>query len=401
MAVDTKLYELLQVQVTASAAEIKKAYRKLALRLHPDKNPGNHEAADQFKEVTGAYEILIDEEKRSIYDQFGLEGLSGGGAGAGAADDLFSQFFGGGMFGGGPRRPRGPQRSKDIVHAIKVTLADLYNGKTSKMSLKRTVTCTACAGRGGKEGSVTSCKGCGGSGVKVMARQMGPMIQQFQTVCNDCQGAGEIMKEKDRCTVCKGKKTVQESKMLEVHIDKGMRNGQRITFEGEGDSGPNLLAGDVVFVIEEQPNAVFERRGNDLITHVELDLITALAGGSFDVQQLDGEWYHINIPEGTVIKPGDTKLLPDKGMPVQRLHSYGNMIIMFDIKFPETGYTGADADTLRKLLPPAKRLSVSPDAAEEVELIDVDPSSIPNDSAMDDDDEDGYARPEGVQCASQ
>lgn len=189
--------------------------------------------------------------------------------------------------------------------------------------------------------------------------------------------------------------------MLEVHIDKGMRNGQRITFEGEGDSGPNLLAGDVVFVIEEQPNAVFERRGNDLITHVELDLITALAGGSFDVQQLDGEWYHINIPEGTVIKPGDTKLLPDKGMPVQRLHSYGNMIIMFDIKFPETGYTGADADTLRKLLPPAKRLSVSPDAAEEVELIDVDPSSIPNDSAMDDDDEDGYARPEGVQCASQ
>lgn len=400
MVADTKLYELLEVDVTASSSEIKKAYRKLALKLHPDKNPGNHEAADRFKEVTGAYEILIDEEKRGIYDQFGLEGLSGGGGGAGAAEDLFAQFFGGGMFGGGGRRgPRGPQRSKDIVHPIRVTLADLYKGKTSKMSLKKTVTCKACEGRGGKKGAVAPCKGCGGSGVKVMARQMGPMIQQFQTVCTDCQGQGEIINEKDKCQVCKGKKTVQEAKVLELHIDKGMRNGQRIVFEGEGDSGPNLLPGDVVFVLEEQPNPQFERRGNDLITHVELDLVTALTGGDFEVQQLDGEWYHIALPEGGVIKPGDTKLLPEKGMPVQRLHSYGNMIVIFDIKFPDVGYAGLDAEALRKILPQAHPLSVPRDAAEEVELIDVDPASIPdNEDAMEDDE---YARPEGVQCASQ
>lgn len=399
MAVDSKLYDLLGVAATATSNEIKKAYRKLALRLHPDKNPGNAEAADKFKEITGAYEILIDEEKRSTYDQFGLEGLSGGGMGAGGAEDLFAQFFGGGMFGGGgSRRPRGPQRSRDMVHTLKVTLEDLYNGKTSKMALKKTVSCPTCKGLGGKEGAVKTCSGCHGSGVKITARQMGPMIQQFQSACNECNGQGEIINEKDKCKDCKGKKTTQQTKILEVHIDRGMRNGQRIVFEDEGDSGPNIIPGDVVFVLDEQPHSRFERRGNDLLIHIKIDLVTALCGGSFDVQQLDGEWYHVTLPAGSVIKPNDIKQIPGKGMPVQRLHDFGNMICIFDIEFPEQGYTDAAADALRQILPPPRKLSVSADAAEEVALEDANPDEIhrPEDEMEDDD-----GRPEGVQCASQ
>lgn len=399
MVADTKLYDILGVSPSATSSEIKKAYRKLALKHHPDKNPGDHAAADTFKEVTGAYEILSDDEKRSTYDQLGLEGLSGGGMGGGA-DDLFSQFFGGGMFGGGgPRKPRGPRRSQDIVHTVKVKLEDLYKGKSSKMALKKTVKCGTCNGLGGKEGAVKSCNGCHGSGMKIMSRQMGPMIQQFQTVCPDCSGQGEIIPDNARCKACKGKKTTQETKILEVHIDKGMRHGQRIVFEGEGDSGPNILPGDVVFVVEEQPHERFERRGNDLLTHVKLDLVTALTGGSFQVEQLDGEFYHIHVPEGQIIAPGDVKYLPEKGMPVQRLHSYGNMIIVFDIQFPTTGFSEEQAAALRKILPKPETQPNEADAAEEVSMVDMDPAAIPggDDDAMDEDD----GRPEGVQCASQ
>jgi len=397
MAVETALYESLGVSASATSSEIKKSYRKLALKYHPDKNPGNEEAANKFKELTGAYEILIDEEKRSTYDQFGMDGLSGGGMGGGA-EDLFSQFFGGGMFGGGgPRRPRGPKRSADITHTVRVTLEDLYKGKSSKMALKKTITCPTCSGRGGKEGQVKECSGCHGAGMKIVSRQMGPMIQQFQTVCPDCKGAGEIIPDSARCKECKGKKTVQVTKILELHIDPGMKNGQRIVFDDEGDSGPGLIPGDVVFVLAEQPHDRFERRGNDLLTHVKLDLVTALTGGSFQVEQLDGEFYHVNIPAGDVIRPGDTKYIPNKGMPVQRMGSHGNMIVVFDIEFPEQGYVEEQAKQLRSILPPPHTPNEA-DAAEEVEMVGMDPGAIPEgEDEMDDDD----GRPEGVQCASQ
>lgn len=403
MVSDTKLYELLGVHAEATETEIKKSYRKTALRYHPDKNPGNAEAAEKFKEVTGAYEILSDPEKRSMYDQFGLEGLQNGGASAGGAEDLFSQFFGGGMFGGGfggGGRRRGPRRSRDIMHVIHVRLEDLYNGKTSKMALKRTVKCSTCNGKGGK--NVKTCNSCGGQGVKIVSRQLGPMIQQFQTQCPDCDGQGESVKPADKCKECKGNKTVQETKVLEVHIEKGMRDGQRIVFEGMGDSGPDVLPGDVVFVVEEEKHDRFERRGNDLVTHVKIDLATALCGGSFTVKQLDGEYYHIEIPQGEVIKPGDLKYLPEKGMPTQRLLRYGNMICIFEIEFPDPSFmTPETIQKVEAVLPPKQQPKDVPDTAEEVEMVGMDPSQMPSAGEPMDEDEDGMPGGERVQCASQ
>lgn len=164
--------------------------------------------------------------------------------------------------------------------------------------------CSKCDGRGGKEGSVKKCSGCNGAGMKTMMRQMGPMIQRFQTVCPDCNGEGENIRDKDRCKHCHGKKTVTERKVLHVHVDKGMQDGQKITFNGEGDQGPDIIPGDVVFVIEQKPHPRFERKGDDLYYKAEVDLLTALAGGSLAIEHLDERFLQVSILPGEVISPG-------------------------------------------------------------------------------------------------
>jgi len=212
-------YAILGVSKDADEAKIKTAYKKLALKHHPDRNQGNEEAASaQFKEVSRAFEVLGDPQTRARYDQFGEEGLEGGGGtgGMGGMDpqDLFSQLFGGGgggFFGGGGGRrgPQGPRKGKDLVHRIKVSLEDLYKGKTTKLALQKHVLCGKCNGKGGKEGAVKSCNGCNGQGIKIVLRQMGPMVQQLQQTCPDCNGEGEIINAKDRCKGCHGKKSQQ------------------------------------------------------------------------------------------------------------------------------------------------------------------------------------------------
>ena len=195
---------------------MKKAYKMNALKYHPDKNATNPAAAEKFKEISSAYEVLSDSQKRQIYDQYGEAGLeSGGGGGGMAAEDLFASFFGGGSgFGGGlggmfgGMQNRGPPKARTIQHTHKVSLEDIYRGKISKLALQRSIICSKCEGRGGKEGAVRRCTGCDGAGMKTMMRQMGPMIQRFQTACPDCNGEGEIIKDKDRCKQCHGKKTV-------------------------------------------------------------------------------------------------------------------------------------------------------------------------------------------------
>ena len=221
-------------------------------------------------------------------------------------------FGGGAFFGGGGSSRQGPRKSKDLVHRVNVTLEELYRGKTTKLALTRNIICGKCGGKGGKDGAVKSCGTCSGRGIRVTLRQMGPMIQQIQQPCDECSGTGEVINLKDRCKTCNGRKTVSEKKMLEVHIDKGMKGGQTITFRGESDQAPGVTPGDVVIMIEEKPHERFQRKENDLITEVEIDLLSALAGGAFAIRHLDDRALVVNILAGEIIhdgKPGHLLLL--------------------------------------------------------------------------------------------
>ena len=223
--------------------------------------------------------------------------------------DLFSQLFGGGgFFGGGPGRSQGIRKTKDLVHRVQVSLEDLYKGKTTKLALTRNALCSKCNGKGGKEGAVRSCNSCSGRGIKVTLRQMGPMIQQIQSSCEECNGSGEVINPKDRCSTCKGKKVLPEKKILEVHIDKGMKGGQTITFAGESDQSPNASSGDVVIVIEEKPHDKFKRQENNLVTELEIDLLTALGGGEIAIKHLDDRALLIRFLPGEVVKNGTLSL---------------------------------------------------------------------------------------------
>ncbi|KAK2722857.1 hypothetical protein QYM36_003153 [Artemia franciscana] len=303
---DTKLYDVLGVPKTVSDDDLKKAYRKLAKEFHPDKNPN---AGEKFKEISFAYEVLSDPDKREVYDRFGIQGIQEGAhEGAGFGGDLFSTLFGGGMFMGGGRK-RGPRKGEDTVHPLKVSLEGLYNGKTSKLQINKSVICSSCSGTGGVSGSTKRCTGCNGQGSKVTYRQFAPgMVQQMQSTCSDCQGEGKVIPEKDKCKVCKGRKTISESKLLEVHVDKGMRHGQKIVFKGEGDQTPGYVTGDVVMVIQEQEHELFKRVGDDLFVKKKLSLTDSLCGFSMVIKHLDGRDLVLRHPPGKVIAPGDQQL---------------------------------------------------------------------------------------------
>jgi DnaJ family protein A protein 2 len=345
-----------------------------------------------------------------LYDQYGEEGLSGNGGGMGGMnpEDLFSQFFGGGMFGGGGGRQqqRGPQKGKDLSHVLKVTLEDLYLGKVSKLALQKHVLCSACEGRGGKEGSVKKCTGCDGQGVKMMMRQMGPMIQRFQTVCPDCSGQGETCPAKDKCKECKGKKIVNERKVLQVHIDKGMQHGQRIVFNGEGDQAPDTIPGDVIFVLELKEHERFQRKNDDLFYEAHIDLLTSLAGGKILIEHLDNRFIEVPIPAGSAIKPQDLRVVEGQGMPSYRHHDCGNLYIRFVVDFPAKDWTTPDKIAmLEQVLPPRPKVKLPKGAhAETCEMDEVDPMQEARAGGHaangQDDDEEGEGGP-GVQCAQQ
>lgn len=406
---DTKLYDLLGVSRHASDSEIKKAYRKLAKEYHPDKNPTEGE---RFKEISFAYEVLSDSKKREIYDRHGMKGIQGGADVGMSADDIFSEIFGGGLFGsmgmgmGGRRRKH---RGDDTVYPLKVSLEDLYNGKTAKLNLTKTVICKSCDGIGGRAGAVVRCPACQGRGIKVTYRQIGPaMVQHVQSACTNCSGEGEIVNEKDRCKACRGKKIVNETKRLEIHVDKGMQDGQKIYFRGDGNQEPGMEPGDVIIVLQQQQHEVFQREGCDLYMSHNLTLTEALCGFSMVVKHLDGRNIVIKHPPGEVIEPGSVKGVEGEGMPLHRSpFDKGNLYIKFDVTFPENHFADEKAiKALEQLLPerPAFEMPVG-ENVEEVDLSDYDPNHRSSNynarsEAYESEDEDHHRGP-GVQCAHQ
>lgn len=402
MVRETKLYETLGVAPDASDAEIKKAYRRLALKYHPDKNPGDHSAEEKFKELGSAFEVLSNKEKRELYDRFGEEGLQQGGGGGGAhmdASDLFSSFFG----FGGPRRPRGPPRGEDVLHQLSVKLEDLYKGKSTKLQLTKNVVCAKCSGNGTKSGSAPpKCAACKGQGIRLVVRQLGPgMIQQMQARCDECRGTGEKAAAGDKCTVCGGAKTVEEKKQLDVHIEAGMKHGERIVFRGEADQSPGVVPGDIVLELHQQEHAKFKREGNNLVYQHKINLFEALCGFEFVLTHLDGRKLLIKSPQGSVVKPEQTKMIVGEGFPThKRPFDKGNLYIKFSVVFPEDGTVTPDmVERLRAVLPQmsSKRVQYNAAEVEECILKEADDRSQhqrangrSSESAyMDDDDDDG------------
>lgn len=308
------------------------------------------------------------------------------------------------------------RRGEDTAHPLKVSLEDLYNGKTSKLQLSKTVICKKCKGAGGRQGAGAShCGACQGRGIKVTLRQIGPgMMQQSQSVCPDCRGEGEVISEKDRCRECQGKKVTQESKILEVHVEKGMSHNQKIQFRGEGDQAPGTEPGDVIIVIQEKEHDVFTRRGHDLFCTYNVGLVEALCGFHFSLKQLDGRNLVIQSPRGQVIEPGSVRMVPGEGMPVvNHPLEKGNLYIKFEITFPPSSFMPTEAlATLEALLPPRPRETLpTGEEVEEVNLMDFDPkvhssgSSRGGRQAYQEDEEhehNGHAHGgPGVQCAHQ
>eukprot|EP01133_Synstelium_polycarpum_P015194 gene15194-17980_t len=416
---DNKYYDVLGVTRDASETDIKKAYRKLAIKYHPDKNqePG---AVDKFKEITVAYEVLCDKEKRDIYDKYGEEGLKDGGPGFGG-EDIFSQFFGGGFFGGGGGRGgrRGPRKGESLQHVLKVSLEDLYRGKISKLALQKNAKCPDCEGRGAKTSdAVKKCDDCGGAGVKLQLRQIGPgMVQQIKQQCGTCRGEGQVIREKDRCGKCKGNKSVMEKKTLEVNIDKGMKNQQKIVFSEEGDfESTDVVPGDVIVVLQQKEHEVFTRDGDDLIMEHSITLLEALTGFTFYVTQLDGRVLTVTQPAGKIITPNAVKVIYEEGMPkYKRPFEKGRLFVKFSVAFPAEGFITPDnAKLLSKILPGPKPV-VKPTSMdgidEDVELKDFDQNAHRRGDAHshhshhshghdEDDDEEG-GHPQGVSCNQQ
>jgi len=350
---NTSFYTELQVSKDASTADIKKAYRKLAIKHHPDKG-GDPE---KFKSISRAYEVLSDPEKRRVYDEAGEEGLDGSGTNA---TDIFDLFFGG---GGGGRRPRaqGKRKGEDVVSSLKCTLEQIYVGATRKLALNKDVICSECDGRGGPEGAKLDCRDCGGNGIKIQIRQMGPMITQTQSVCGTCEGQGKVLREDMKCKTCKGQGVVKEKKVLEVHIDKGVPNRHKIVFSAEADEKPGEIAGDVVFIVEQTEHQLFTRSGVHLRMNKTISLYEALSGFEFVVTHLDGRRILVKGRSGEVTKPKDIKVVKEEGMPYHKNPFVkGNLFIEFDVQFPEK--LGPDArKKLRELLPRPADLKIRAD----------------------------------------
>ncbi|CAM6001200.1 unnamed protein product, partial [Sphagnum balticum] len=275
-------YSLLGVTRSADLKDIKRAYRDLSKKYHPDKNPDNKEAHDKYVQIAHAYEVLSDDEKRRIYDQHGEEGLKQQTQQNSGSFNPFESFF---NFG---NRQQGQAKGPDTIIPLEVTLEELYVGSSFSVEVNKRVICDHCRGTGAQnENDVETCSLCGGRGVRDVKQQMAPgFVVQQQVQCSKCGGKGKIVKSK--CNVCHGTKVRRGSSHLSVEVERGMIDGQEIVFERQSDQGPDITPGDIKFVIRQRPHAVFVREGDNLYTKQALSLKEALLGFKREITHLDG-----------------------------------------------------------------------------------------------------------------
>lgn len=318
------------------------------------------ESEVKFKAVTQAYEILRDEDKRAMYDQHGMAAFdpSRGGGPEMDINDIIGQMFGMGMGGGpgGPGGPRRPRRGMDEENVYKVSLEDMYKGKTVKFQANKQVVCSLCKGSGAKEKVKPSpCDKCKGNGMIEAYRQIGPgLVRKEVLPCDHCGGSGMYYKEKDRCKKCKGKRTTDETKALEIYIPPGSMNGESIVLEGEADQFPDTVPGDIVFKLLEEPHKDFTRIGPDLSADLNITLAESLSGFSRVVlTHLDGRGIQLDHPRGKILRPNQVLKVKGEGMPIKRSEDKGDLYLIVKIEFPEEEWLKDDAqfEQLQKLLP--------------------------------------------------
>ena len=329
-------YEVLGVAKTASDTELKGAFRKLAMKHHPDRNPGDAAAEIHFTEVNDAYQVLSDGQKRAAYDGFGHAAFAQGGAGGpgfGAdfsdfMSDIFENFFGESR-GGQARGPGGRERGADMRYNLEITLEEAFAGQTASIKIPTAVTCETCAGSGAKAGSKPKpCATCGGYG-RVRATQG---FFSIERTCPNCHGRGETID--DPCPTCSGAGRVTRERTLSVNVPAGVEDGTRIRLAGEGEAGlRGGPAGDLYIFLSLKPHALFQRDGADLFSRVPISLVTAALGGEFTVPTLDGSDAKVKVPEGT--QSGKQFRLRAKGMPVLRSRDLGDLYIQVVVETPQ------------------------------------------------------------------
>ena len=343
-------YEVLGVSKDADAKEIKKAYRKLAMKYHPDKNPGDKAAEEKFKEINEAYEVLSDEEKRSTYDRFGHDGLNGqagfgggqgfggfgGSGGFGGFEDIFGDIFGSGFGGfggsGSSSRRRGPRRGADIRQSVTIKFEEAAFGKKIKVKINRSEECDECHGSGAKPGTTKkTCPTCHGSGT-VQSVQRTPFGNiASQRTCSTCDGEGEI--NESPCNKCHGKGSVRKTKTIEVDIPAGIDDGQMIKLSGQGEVGEKGgPRGDLYIVVNVQKHEIFTREGYDVYIEMPIRFTQAALGDKLEVPTLDGKVSY-NLPEGT--QTGTVFRLREKGIPKLRSNSRGDQYVKVIIDTPK------------------------------------------------------------------
>jgi len=326
-------YEILGVLKNASDQEIKSAYRKLALKYHPDKNPDDKQAEEKFKEAAEAYSILSDPEKRARYDNYGYNGIQGGFSGFdpstfGDFGDILGEFFGfGDLFGGGRRRRGGPERGSDLRYDLKIEFKEAAFGLKTKIKIPRQETCAGCDGRGTPKGKdPAKCSTCGGSGQQ--RHQQG--FFSISRTCQHCGGSGHIITEP--CETCKGRGRVLKEKTLEVRIPAGVDNGSRLRIQGEGEAGlHNGPSGDLFVVIYVEEHPFFQRRGSDIYCQIPIGVTQAVLGSEYLVPTLE-EDEKLKIPEGT--QTGTVFRLRGKGVPILGDRGRGDQYVTINVIVP-------------------------------------------------------------------
>jgi len=344
-----RYYEILGLKKGASIEDIKQAYKKLARQLHPDRHPNETEKYHQkFTELQEAYEVLNDPEKKKLYDRYGEAGLKGGG---GSGMDIFDMFFGGGR--GRGRASQRQQKAPPVNVFLDITLEDCYIGSTKKIKYDQMVICKECEGKGGKK--VKECPTCNGTGSETKIQRMGNITMQTQKECSKCDGQGTIILDSDRCKKCASKGMSKISKEVEITLQRGCKNADKIVLRGQGHEVANAANGDVIVILRVAKHDVFQRIGADLAMTQHISLKEAVCGFDIKIPHLSGSILRLKSRKGEIVQPSQLKCVREKGMPQKGSAVYGNLYVKVEIDFPKTGDLSSEAlEQIAQLLPENK-----------------------------------------------